>query len=346
MKYSPKRIAGALSLSVICSLVLCSAAAAQTDRVYTDAERPVSGKLISITRDGIVMEVSGAEQKIPVGKISHMMFQGDLSGLTKGRDFAVDGQYKQALEELATVVPAKLAREPMKVDLAYYKMFCQGQLALSGNGDVKVAASSALAFVNANKSSFHFYGTAKLLGDLAMTLGAYDQALRYYQSMQNAPSTEMKIESVYLVAKAKLASGDLDAALAGFDKVAKVPTQSVAVAKLVAKATAGKAVAMARSGQGPAALDTVKKLIAELSSTDTDLAAEIYNAQGAAYEAAGDSEGAIFAYLHTHLMFSGNAASHAVALKRLVVLWRKVGKPGRANESREELNQRYPGLAS
>ena len=87
----------------------------------------------------------------------------------------------------------------------------------------------------------------------------------------------------------------------------------------------------------------VDGLIAELNPGDIEMSARIYNAQGASYEAAGDAEGAVLAYLHTHLMFSAVPDAHAEALKRLVELWPKIGKPERAAEARQELQQRYPG---
>jgi hypothetical protein len=91
-------------------------------------------------------------------------------------------------------------------------------------------------------------------------------------------------------------------------------------------------------------LTLVNGMIAELNPTDIEMAARIYNAQGASYEANGDHEGAIMAYLHTHLMFSAQPDAHAEALKKLIELWPLVGKPERAAEARQELQQRYPGL--
>jgi Flp pilus assembly protein TadD len=116
------------------------------------------------------------------------------------------------------------------------------------------------------------------------------------------------------------------------------------MARLQTLASAGKAVALAQSGNAEVALELVKSLIAELNPTDVEMAARIYNAQGASYEASGDTEGAVMAYLHTHLMFSLQPDAHAEALKRLVELWPQVGKPERAAEARSELQQRYPGF--
>ena len=54
--------------------------------------------------------------------------------------------------------------------------------------------------------------------------------------------------------------------------------------------------------------------------------------QGAGFEASGDTEGAILAYLHTHLMFSLQPDAYAEALQRLVELWPTVGKPERRHK--------------
>ena len=101
---------------------------------------------------------------------------------------------------------------------------------------------------------------------------------------------------------------------------------------------------MAQSKKGKESLEITNQLIADLNPTDVEMAARIYNAQGAGYEASGDTEGAILAYLHTHLMFSLQPDAHAQALQRLAELWPQVGKPERAAEARQELQQRYPGF--
>ena len=103
---------------------------------------------------------------------------------------------------------------------------------------------------------------------------------------------------------------------------------------------------LAKSGKGAEGLKLVDSLIAELNPTDVEMAAKIYNAQGASCEASGDSDGAILAYLHTHLMFSTQPDAHAQALSKLITLWEKVGKPDRAAQSRQEMKQRYPGFAN
>jgi predicted negative regulator of RcsB-dependent stress response len=113
--------------------------------------------------------------------------------------------------------------------------------------------------------------------------------------------------------------------------------------RLKSLAKAGQAVVLAKQGNAQQALSLVSSLIGELAPVDSQLGARIYNAQGACLEALNDREGAVLAYLHTHLMFSGQADAHAEALLRLVELWPQVGHPERAAQARQELQQRYPG---
>ncbi|WDQ18030.1 tetratricopeptide repeat protein [Rhodopirellula sp. P2] len=331
--------------AVLLGLLLASPVMAQTDRLYPRGGEVVLGKIKSISKNGIVMSVSGKDQTFNAGAIEKVLFQGDPGGLTQGREFALDNQFDQAIAELKTVDASKLNRDPQKADFAYYVMYCQAQQALSGNGDLRASATAALNFIKQNTGSWHFYETAKLLGDLAVKLGSYDQASKYYGSLRNAPSAETKVESLYLNALVKLKQGKDAEAASDLQKIVSIGVQSPEGARLQTLSKAALAIATAKQGQGKEALDMVNELIAKLNPTDTETAAEIYNAQGASYMAMGDNQGALLAYLHTQLMFSTHPGPHSEALKQLADLWTKVGKPDRAAEARSELQQRYPGLS-
>lgn len=320
-------------------------AQAQLDRLYQKGgDSPVSGTVTESSKGGVKLKTGANTKDYLSGDIRKILFQGDPAELTKGREFALDGQYQQALGQLKGIGVQGLSREVIKADVKFYTVWCEARLALEGRGDKKAAVTAALAFAKDHSESWHFYDVAKLLGDLALALKDYARATTYYSSLRGAPSPETKIESVYLLGIVKLAQGDAAGAQAEFEKVIKLQVATVGAARLQTLAKAGKAVALAKSGKGSEGLKLVDTLIAELNPTDVEMAARIYNAQGASYEATEDREGAILAYLHTHLMFSSQPDAHAEALSRLVELWPQVGKPERANEARQELQERYPGF--
>ncbi|TWU07852.1 tetratricopeptide repeat protein [Stieleria varia] len=331
-------------LAVLLVTLSGQVAMAQTDRVYTnDSTTPTSGQIVQADKNGVKLKTGANEKTFLAGDIRKILYQGDPSELTKGREAALGGNYEDAVEELEGLNVATLPRAAIKADAAYYLLLAKARLALAGRGDKAAAAQAALAFARSNSDSYHFYSVARLLGDLALALNNHDQAILYYGSLKNAPTTEMKVESKYLTGVAQLAKGDVAAADAAFNEVLGLQVNSAAVLRLQKLSQAGRAVALANNGKGDEALKIVNGLIEELSPNDVEMAARIYNAQGASYDAMGDKEGAIMAYLHTHLLFSSQPDAHAQALSRLVELWPQVGRPERVAEARQELEQRYPG---
>lgn len=334
------------SAALLASLMISGSVQAQTDRLYPKEAAVVIGKIKTINKDEVVMTVAGKDQSYISNNIVKLLFQGEPQGLTQARDFIADGQYDKAAQELQQVDIANLPREVMKTDAQFYLVLSQSRMALTGQGDLNKATADMLAFVTRNPNSWHYYSAARTLGDLAKALGNYERAAQFYGALRTGPARDLQIESVYQRGMVKFAQDDLDGAKTELNKVAGLKPTSAEERRLQTLAKAGLAVIAAKQGEGDAALKMVNDLIATLSPTDTQTAAMIYNAQGASYQAVGDDEGALLAYLHTQLMYSMHATEHVEALKQLIELWTKVGKPDRAAQARGELQQRYPGLSS
>lgn len=342
MLHSPLRCC---CLVLALATVSASVAEAQTDRVYRRDGEALIGKIKSLGKNGIVMTVSGKDQTLLPSEVTRILFQGDPAELTRGREWVLEGQYQQAFDELKKINIAKLTRDPIKADAEFYLANAQGQMALSGQGDLNKATADVIAFVKTHPDSWHFYAATRLLGDLAKTLGNYEKAAQFYGYLARSSSRELQVESVYQIGMIQLMQEDLGPAKEALAKVVGMSPTSAGEKRLQTLAKAATAVIAAKQGQGQEALEMVNDLIAQLNPTDTQTAAAIYNAQGASYRALGDEEGALLAYLHTQLSYSTHAAEHVEALKQLIELWAKVGKPDRAAQARGELQQRYPGLS-
>ncbi|EMI55245.1 tetratricopeptide repeat protein [Rhodopirellula sallentina] len=341
----PSQLRFTASFAVLLTLALANSGFAQTDRVYPNDGDAVIGKVKDITKNEVVITAGGKDQNISSSDIRRILFQGDPAELTRARELIMDGQYDQAFDELKQLDISKLPRQFIKADAQFYLALSQGQMALSGQGDLNKSTADAIEFAKNNSNSWHFYPAMKLLGDLAKALGNYEKAAQFYGYLRSAPSRNLQIESVYLGGMVKLAQDDLSGASSDLGKVAGIKPNSPEESRLQTLAKAALAVVAAKQGNGKEAIEMVNKLIEKLNPTDTQTAATIYNAQGESFAALGDDEGALLAYLHTQLMYSMHAAEHSEALKKLVELWNKVGKPDRAAQARGELQQRYPGLA-
>lgn len=340
-KRAISRMYGYLILLLITSST--SPAWAQVDRVVPTKGPTVIGKITEIKRESVTLESNSGKQTFTIDKIGSLIFDGEPIQLTSGRKAAVDGNYEQAAQDLAKINFGDLKREVIKADAMFYIARTDAAMALAGRGDVAEATRKMRGFVTANPQNIHFYKAAKTLGDLAVAAGKFDDAVKAYGVLSAAPIAELKIEAEYLGGVAKLRQGQLAEADTSFTRVIGANIQSELGVQLQTLAKAGKAVALAKQNKGTEAVAIVDALIAELNPDNSEIASQVYNAQGASLEAIGDNDGAVLAYLKTHLMFSGQAGAHAEALSRLVELWPKVGNPERANEARQELQQRYPG---
>jgi TolA-binding protein len=330
-------------LAAAAALLLPATARAQLDRVYPVDGRGVTGTVVNVVRDGVQLKSGDSTQAFRIDRIEKVTFEGDPGPLTRGRELALEGQYQSAIEQLRTIDYDDIRREYIAADAAFYLASSQARLALAGQGPKNDAVRQLRAFVSKFPQSMHFYEAAELLGDLAISVGEYEQAGRFYNELTKSRAPSVKTRAVYLLGLALLRQGKPAEALEEFRKVADAQLETTEGARLKILARAGLAVALAQTGEGQAALDQANTLVEELNPQDAEMAARIYNARGAANQALGDTQGALLDYLHTHLLFSSVADAHAEALSELVKLWPEVGKPDQAALVREELQTRYPG---
>ncbi|WP_168563658.1 tetratricopeptide repeat protein [Crateriforma spongiae] len=323
----------------------CTSASGQSDRVYLNNGDVMSGRLEKVVRQGISFKAGGKTENIPAGDIQKVLLQGDPPGLVKGRQFALEGQYEEALEELKSVDPNDVPRQVIGTEVQFYRLLCQAKLALSGRGDRKSVVAGLRAFAGENSNSWHFYQTAEMLGELALALGDNDRAIAYFKSLASAPTKNTKVRSKYLTGTAKLAKGDTEAAAEDLQQVAGIEADSVALAKTKTLGRIKLAECYAKSGRNDEAIKLADAVLEDLDPLDLELASKVYNSRGMIFEATGDFEGAVLAFLHTELMFNSVPQSHAESLSHLAQLWAKVGKPERGAKAKQELSQRYPGYA-
>ena len=88
---------------------------------------------------------------------------------------------------------------------------------------------------------------------------------------------------------------------------------------------------------------SVKKLIAENDTADTELFGRAYNALGDCLQRSNKPKDALMAYLHVDILFYGDSETHAEALYQLSKLWQVAKNQDRAAVAGNLLKQRYAG---
>ncbi len=315
------------------------------DRIFVIQGTAANGVVQEIAKDKVVMQVRGNNQNFPTNTITWVVFEGEPAIFPRAKEFAYKGQYDEAMAELKKIDASSLKSDNSKKDLDFYRAYTEGKLALMGKGDAKKAAEALLAFVQANRDSFHFYDCSELLGELALHLGVYDKAALYFGALSKAPFKELSIKSRYLEARALLAQNKFAEAKKSCGLAMAESAADAAALRIQKLAAVLAARCDAGEGNSEAALTSLRKLIQDNDATDTELFSKIYNAQGEALYKLNRMEEAAIAFLHTDLLFASQSDSHAEALYYLIQIWPKIGEPQRAVESREKLNNSYPGTS-
>lgn len=340
-------LGGARSLRFVALLFfvgLTTVVNAQFDQVYPLRGTPLNGEFVGSTPTAVTIKVQGSDREIAVNEIRRLGFKEDPAELKQARSRVLSGDYLSAMDELKKINPASITRPIVLQDLQFYLALCEGKLALSSGGDKGSAAGAMLAFVRNASKSHHFFTAAETLGDLAVALGKYPEAIKYYGAISaQAPWLDYKMHAVMLEARALLAQQDFAGAQAKFESMTKTSATTPETKRQQLLAQVGVARCQAETGSPDAAIAAIETIIGENDESDAELFGRAYNALGACYLKSNKPKEALMAYLHVDVLFYAEPEIHAESLYQLSKLWEQIKNPDRAVAARNLLTDRYAG---
>ena len=291
------------------------------------SNKMLSGEIRKVSPEAISMEIGGRTQDVSVSDIDRLRFHDDPSGLASVRASVKNGQLEEAQAQLSSIAPS--GRAIVRQELAFLSAKVSASLALRGKSSVTSAARDVRNFLREHPNSFRFYEACEIMGNLAMSLGRFDSAATYYEKLIASESTDLATRGSLLLGDAYSLNGDFVNASKMYARCTKATD-----ARLQAMGQIGAAVSQLHtSGQPQAAIASLERVIAENDSSDSELFARAYNGLGKAYLAAGQTESALDAFLHTNLLFYRDTDRHAEALYHLAKLWADVNKPTEATKA-------------
>jgi tetratricopeptide (TPR) repeat protein len=337
--------------SLLCTLVLGLSGPAwlhaqQFDSVFGERGAPTFGTITEITRVQITMDTPQGKKLFPVNEIQKVTFKDEPRELRYSRDNILKGQLENGRSDLDKISLEGITRKEILQDIAFYKAYCDGRLALVGGGDKAAAVRALRAFVEdpANSETFHYYPAIELLGDLAVALASFDNGIKYYNMLSEAPWPDAKLKGAILEGNAMVSNGQYTEALAKFDSVLATTLDDARAREQKLLATLGRAVCLAGTGKPDEGIALATKIIDENNSQEKPvLFAKAYNALGTCYLRANKPEEALLAFLHVDLLFTQDPDAHAEALYHLSALWKSMNKSERALQARSLLEKQYSG---
>ncbi|MGI8981413.1 MAG: hypothetical protein ACR2FY_19475 [Pirellulaceae bacterium] len=343
----PRHARSILILSAIGCAVwgLPLGARAQMDAVTVN-KKINRGTITAMTATEITLDQAGVARKYPVNEITKVAFGDEPTDLTAARNSVEQKNYNSAKDQLDKIDLAKVEREMITQDIAFYKAYCLARLALTEGGNKSDAAKAMFVVYQKAPTNYHFYETAEILGDLGVATANFEAAAKFYgdTGLGGAPWPEYKLRAGLSMGRALVLAGKFDDAAKAFDAVAGSGETNPEANALKQHAIVGKALCLAETGKPDEGITMLNDIVAKNDpQLDGKLFARAYNALGNCYLKQTKPKDALMAFLKTDLLFFADADAHAEALSKLAKLWEETGHADRATDARNKLRDRYSG---
>jgi len=316
---------------------------AAQDKIFNQKNIPLPGTVTEMTADKVALETPTGVRTFETNEITRITYGEEPREMAKVRDNLRDANYEAALSDLKSLDPTATNRELLRQEILYLRAMCEARIALVSGGKREDALNNLQNFFKGNAGYYRFYEGAELLGDLASAMGDFGQAVRFYAALGKAPWPDYKLRANVLEARALAAQSKFAEAQERYEAVIANPESSAEANRQKMLATVGKAACLNQGGKSEEALKILEDLIKNNDSKDSRLFGRAYNALGACYLRTKRPKEALIQYLHVHLMFYGEADTHAEALHHLIKLWTEMQKSDRAIEMRAILVEQYGG---
>ncbi len=301
------------------------------------------GSVVGTSATHIEIQVKDRREKVSVFEVTRLMLAEDPPRLRRARDLVQQDQYENALKELVALQSTEVTRDLVLEDIEYYRLYCEGRLALRTGENQKVRQEALLAFATSHRDSRHFYQAAELLGDLATARGAPAEATKFYRSLAKADWPPLTMKSAVLIGVSLQSESKWSDAAKQFDQVMNDSLATPDAERYKIRARVGKAYCQAYLDDPAGGIQSLEGLVAQQDPQDAESFSRIYNALGTCYRKANRPQDAILAFLHVEILFPNQAEARAEALFHLGQLWSEVRQEERATQARNQLKTQYSG---
>ncbi|WP_435006372.1 tetratricopeptide repeat protein [Tundrisphaera lichenicola] len=297
----------------------------------------VRGTVISESPTKVEVKLGNTVTTIPTNEVDSISYDGHPASL----DQAQAKESANALSEAADLYKKAESEAIGKPFIAEDSAFGQVRILVeqASNDASKVAeATSALeAFSRTYRNGRHMGLALESLAKLQISREDYSGVEATLKELTNLPKGNDRAALFRI--KILTRKGQLDQAISELDKVIASSPQGSAKRR---DAQLNKAETLLAQKKFAEAEATVRGVIKESPPEDAATQAVAHNTLGDCLHAAGRNRDALYAFLHTDLLFSREKEEHARALSQIAILWKELGVSDRAAETLERLKQEYP----
>jgi tetratricopeptide (TPR) repeat protein len=297
----------------------------------------VRGTVTAESPTEVTVRVGNATQAVPVNLIASIRYDGRPGTF----DLAAARESAGALAEAADLYKKAASESETKPFIAADALFNQARvtadLGLTDPSKADAAIALLTSFLKTYANTRHAVPALEALAKLQMQKGDFAAAGPTLDQLAKIPGTADRAA----VLRARVASkkGDHAASITELDGMIASAPEGSTKKRDAQLAKAESLVALKKFAEAEA---LVRGVIAGAPPEDAETQALAYNTLGDCMVAANRPKDALYAYLHTDLLFFKDKEEHPKALAQIVKLWRQLKRDDRADEALDRLKAEYP----
>jgi tetratricopeptide (TPR) repeat protein len=296
----------------------------------------VRGSVQSESATEVVVRLGANTITVPADQVASIHYtDGAPPSMTLAESNETGGQLAKAVELYKK--SAGEATKPLVKQAAEYKVAeVTADLAMADPGKASEAVALLEGFLRNYPTSRQGASAWESLARIQLQRGDFAQADKAIAALAKLPAGADR--AAVLRAKVFARKGDHAAAVAELDRQIKAAPAGSVRGREARLARAESLAALKKFAEAEAEVhDVIKAMPAEDAAQSA-----AYNTLGDCLRAAGRPKDALFAYLHTDLLFDKDKEQHPRALARIAQLWRELKRDDRADEVMQRLRQAYP----
>ncbi len=331
-----------LAPTVALALVLASTARADLINLIPGSTLKVPGgavrgTVVAESPTEVTVKVGAANQAIPVNQIATIRYDGRTGtfDLAAARESA--GNFAEAADLYKKAAAESDSKPLIAADALFHQASVTADLGLTDPAKTDAAIALLTAFLKAHATSRHVVPALEALAKLQVQKGSFDAVGPTIDQLAKIPGTADRAA----VLRARVASkkGDHAAAISELDAMIGAAPEGSTKRRDAQLAKAESLVALKKFTE---AEGLVRGVIKAAPAEDADTQALAHNTLGDCLMAANRPKDALYAYLHTDLLFFKDKEEHPRALARIVQIWRQLKRDDRADEALDRLKAEYP----
>ncbi len=291
----------------------------------------------------VVKRTNGEEVVIETSDIKSVLFDGEPTNLRTARSNEGSGSLDLALGKLIDIEKDYSgANKALKADIQFLMARVKAKQALIDAAKADEAIVALQAFRTANKNNFR-YLEANLLEVLLHGIKNDAAAGKLLlEEVQQSPVKGYQLQAGVDLGRLLLSAGDAAEAEASFQDVVTKSQGDVGASGALYDGMLGLAMCLKQQSKTDEAIATLDEIIEKAPEGESRTLAEAWLRKGDCLRLKTQPKAALMAYLHVDLLYAGEPAQHAEALKRLSELWTPAGHEDRAVDASARLTQLYP----